>query len=71
MEQGAEISENFRRLYNYLYLRLQQANAKKKREPIEEVIDHLRGLRDSWAEMLSQGRPNKETSPVTGELQPA
>jgi len=71
MEQGAEISENFRRLYNYLYLRLQQANAKKKREPIEEVIDHLRGLRDSWAEMLSQGRLNKETSPVTGELQPA
>ena len=71
MEQGGEISENFRRLYNYFNRRLQQANFKKKKEPIEEVLGHLREIRDSWAEMLSQGRANDEATPATAELQPA
>jgi flagellar protein FliS len=71
MEQGGEISENFRRLYNYFNRRLQQANLKKQKEPIEEVLGHLREIRDSWAEMLSQGRANDEATPATAELQPA
>lgn len=71
MEQGGEVSENFRRLYNYFNRRLQQANLKKKKEPIEEVIDHLRVLRESWAEMLCQGRVNSEATRATAGLQPA
>ncbi|HUD84219.1 MAG TPA: flagellar export chaperone FliS [Candidatus Saccharimonadales bacterium] len=71
MEQGGEISENFRRLYNYFNRRLQQANLKKQKEPIEEVLGHLREIRDSWAEMLSQGRANDEATSATAELQPA
>ena len=71
MEQGGEISENFRRLYNYFTRRLQQANFKKKKEPIEEVIGHLRGLRDSWAEMLRQGQGNKEFATAATGLQAA
>ena len=71
MEQGGEISENFRRLYNYFNRRLQQANFKKKKEPIEEVLGHLGEIRDSWAEMLSQGRANDEATSATAELQPA
>ncbi len=71
MEQGGEISENFRRLYNYFSHRLQQANFKKKKEPIEEVIGHLRGLRDSWAEMLRQGLGNKEFATAGTGLQAA
>jgi flagellar secretion chaperone FliS len=67
MEQGGEVAETFRRLYNYFNRRLQQANFKKKREPIEEVISHLRILRDSWAEMLSQGGANAQAA---AELQP-
>jgi len=54
MERGGEIATNFRRLYNYLYRRLNEANAKKQREPMDEVIGHLRVLRDSWSEMLRQ-----------------
>ena len=56
MERGGEISLNFRRLYDYLHRRLQEANHKKKKEPIEEVLRRLRVLRDSWAQMLQQGR---------------
>jgi flagellar protein FliS len=56
MKKGGEIAENFRRLYTYLYRRLQEANLKKKKPPIEEVIGHLRELRESWAEMLRRGQ---------------
>jgi flagellar protein FliS len=62
MEAGGEISTNFRRLYDYLYRRLQAANVKKQKEPIEEVIMHLRVLRDSWAEMLQQTAARDEQS---------
>jgi flagellar protein FliS len=55
MARGGDIAENFRRLYDYLYRRLQEANLKKKKPPIEEVIGHLRELRESWAEMLRRG----------------
>jgi len=71
MEQGGEISENLRQLYNYFHHRLQHANLKKKKEPIEEVLGHLRVLRDGWAEMLAQGRANNAAEPVTDGLQPA
>jgi flagellar protein FliS len=55
MEAGGEVSTNFRRLYNYLYRRLTQANRSKQQAPIEEAIARLRVLRDSWAQMLRQG----------------
>ncbi|HZQ45843.1 MAG TPA: flagellar export chaperone FliS [Verrucomicrobiae bacterium] len=71
MERGGEISDNFRRLYNYFNLRLQQANLKKKREPIEEVLGHLRGIRDSWAEMLRQGTANNAPASPAANLQAA
>jgi flagellar secretion chaperone FliS len=56
MEKGGEVAENFRRLYGYFYNRLQEANRKKQKFPIEEVLRHLRGIRDSWAEMLHRGQ---------------
>ena len=56
MENGGEIADTFRALYNYFYRRLQEANVKKQKPPVEEVLRHLRGLRDSWAEMLHRGQ---------------
>ena len=55
MDAGGEISANFRRLYNYFHARLRQANLKKQKEPLEETIQRLRVLRDSWAEMIRRG----------------
>jgi flagellar protein FliS len=68
MKRGGEVAENFRQLYNYFNRRLQQANFKKQKEPIEEVIGHLRDIRDSWAEMLSRG-PAKDKADADAELQ--
>jgi len=55
MAAGGEVASNFRRLYNYFYRRLTEANRTKQRAPIEETIARLRVLRDSWAEMLRNG----------------
>lgn len=55
LDKGGEIAVTLRRLYNYFYNRLQDANIKKQKPPIEEVLRHLRGLRDAWAQMLRRG----------------
>jgi flagellar secretion chaperone FliS len=54
MRRGGEVAANFRRLYLYLDRRLREANIRKQKEPIVEVVMRLRVLRDSWAEMLQQ-----------------
>src|SRR5271156_805576 len=55
MKAGGEVASNFRRLYNYFYRRLTEANRTKQKVPLEEVMARLRVLRDSWAEMLRNG----------------
>lgn len=64
MQQGGELAENLRRLYNYFERRLWESNLKKKPEGVGEVIRHLNVLRDAWATMLNnQGSsPNPTTS---------
>jgi flagellar protein FliS len=69
MKSGGEVAANFRRLYVYLDRRLREANIRKEREPIEEVITRLRVLRDSWSEMLQQSSPGVDGKPA--ELQTA
>jgi len=55
MKAGGEVAANFRRLYNYFYRRLTEANHTKQKAPLQEVLSHVRNLRDSWAEMLRRG----------------
>jgi flagellar protein FliS len=68
MRNGLEAASNFRRLYNYFHRRLQEGNIRKKKEPIAEVILHLSGLRDSWAEMLRRGTGN-DLVPASNQAQ--
>jgi flagellar protein FliS len=71
MERGEDVAENLRKLYNYFINRLQHANFKKKREPIEEVLGHLREIRDGWAEMLAKGGASAVPETESSRLQPA
>lgn len=61
MKDGGEVASNFRRLYNYFYRRLTEANRTKQKAPIEETLSQLRVLRDSWAKMLSNGGEARST----------
>ena len=68
MKDGAEVASNFRRLYNYFYRRLTEANRTKKKEPIEEIIARMRVLRDSWAEMLRNGGESRPAPDPSEEV---
>lgn len=46
------VAEDFDKVYNYIYSRLVEANIKKDKEILEEVLRHLRGMRDTWKEVM-------------------
>lgn len=47
-----EIANDFNNVYNYLMKRLREANIKKDKEILEEVLEHLRTMRDTWKEVM-------------------
>jgi flagellar secretion chaperone FliS len=53
MQQGGDVAENLRRLYNYFERRIWESNVKKNPAGVGEVIRHLNVLRDAWATMLA------------------
>lgn len=44
--------EDFNNVYEYLLNRLRDANMKKDKEILEEVLGHLRTMRDTWKEVM-------------------
>ncbi len=66
IEKGPEFAEKMSALYDYFDRRLQEANLKKEKEPIEEVIRHLGVLRDAWKEMMQ-----KQSSPGASAPDPS
>ena len=62
LNQGGEFASTLRRLYDYFENRLWESNVKKHCGGVEEVIRHLKVLRDAWAMML-----RKEGESVTLE----
>lgn len=46
------VAEDFDRIYDYLLERLKEANYKKDKDILEEVLVHLRGLRDTWKDVM-------------------
>lgn len=47
-----EIANDFNNVYNYLMRRLREANVKKDKEILEEVLEHLHTMRDTWKEVM-------------------
>ena len=50
------IAEDFDNVYKYLQERLAEANMKKDKEIMEEVLKHLRTMRDTWKEVMRTSR---------------
>lgn len=45
-------ADDFDNVYKYLLQRLLEANVKKDKEILEEVLTHLRTMRDTWKELM-------------------
>ena len=50
------VAKDFDEVYSYLMNRLREANMKKDKEIMEEVLKHLRTMRDTWKEVMRTGR---------------
>lgn len=48
------VAKDFNNVYVYLQERLTQANIKKDKEILEEILKHLRTMRDTWKEVMKQ-----------------
>ncbi len=50
------VAQDFENVYSYIYERLVEANMKKDKEILEEVLKHLRTMRDTWEEVMKNGK---------------
>lgn len=48
------VAEDFDNVYRYLLERLMEANLKKDNEIMQEVLGHLRTMRDTWKEVMKE-----------------
>ena len=53
------VAKDFDEVYNYLMMRLREANLKKDKEIMEEVLKHLRTMRDTWKEVMRLNKAGK------------
>ncbi len=52
------VAKDFDKVYAYLQQRLIDANLKKDKEILEEVLTHLRTMRDTWKEVMQKAGSN-------------
>lgn len=48
------VAKDFDNVYEYVYRRLLDANIKKDKEILEEVLTHLHTMRDTWKEVMKR-----------------
>ncbi len=46
------VAKDFEQVYTYLIRRLRDANLAKDKDILEEVLKHLRTMRDTWKEVM-------------------
>lgn len=51
MEQGGEIAENLRKLYDFYYMEVVKANVKKDAAFLQPAISFFESLRDIWLDI--------------------
>jgi len=52
LDHKYEVAKDFDNVYSYLQKRLKEANIKKDKEILEEVLSHLRTMRNTWKEVM-------------------
>ena len=59
------VAKDFDQVYTYLIRRLHEANMKKDPEVLEEVLKHLRTMRDTWKEVMSLNQGTNKAQQVS------
>lgn len=56
LDRKYPVAEDFDRVYVYLLQRLLEANLHKDKEILQEVLTHLRSMRDTWVEVMKANK---------------
>ena len=59
LDMDYDISKNLYSLYDFMYWRLTDANIKKDKSMLGDVIDIAEGLRDTWAQAMKIAKGQK------------
>lgn len=61
-----DVADDFDRVYDYIHWVLTQANVKKDRGLLEEALKQIRGMRDTWKNVMKAAKE----APKAGKEQP-
>ena len=54
------VAKDFDRVYEYLERRLVEANMTKDKAIMEEVVTHIRSMRDTWKEVMKRAKMSEK-----------
>jgi len=63
MEKGGEIAENLSNIYNYLLRQFLEVD-KNSLEAVDEILKHLKILRESWAKIAMGEKEGAKDTPI-------
>jgi len=58
LDMKYEVSQGLDALYEYMYRRLIEANVKKDKEILDEVLGFVKELRDTWSQAMKLAKQN-------------
>ncbi len=50
------VAKDFENVYKYIYDLLVQANMQKDKETLEKALEQIRGMRDTWKQVMEKNR---------------
>jgi len=53
------VAQDFNAIYQYIYDRLVDANVKKDKEVLEDALQNIRDMRDTWKEVMRLAKQTK------------
>lgn len=59
LDKRYPVWQDFENIYVYLLRRCHEANVAKDPEIMEEILKHLRSMRDNWKEVIKKAASNK------------
>lgn len=68
LDKKYPIWEDFEKVYVYLLRRCHEANIAKDPEIMQEVVDHLRSMRDNWKDVMKSVSTNQNNPAAQNKI---
>lgn len=62
IKNGGSLAQNLYKLYDYLYNTLVDINTSKNEKKIDEVLNHLTSLRDTWNKAIAMANAERQSN---------